>query len=70
LDRWGLFYAYEEYLGVKAKVNMLPLQPGDVEATFADIDELVRDADFRPATSVEQGIAAFIDWYKSYYAIK
>jgi len=49
---------------------MLPLQPGDVEATFADIDELVRDADFRPATSVEQGIAAFIDWYKSYYAIK
>jgi len=60
----------EEYLGVKAKVNMLPLQPGDVEATFADIDELVRDADFRPATSVEQGIAAFIDWYKSYYAIK
>jgi UDP-glucuronate 4-epimerase len=58
----------EQCLGRQAKKNMLPMQPGDVQATYADIDELVHDVDYRPATSVEDGLAAFVDWYRDYYA--
>lgn len=57
----------EHCLGRKAQKNLLPLQPGDVPDTFADIEDLVRDVDYRPATPVEVGIERFVTWYLSYY---
>jgi UDP-glucuronate 4-epimerase len=57
----------EDCLGMKAEKNMLPLQPGDVPATYADVDDLVRDVGYKPDMTVEQGIAAFVDWYRGYY---
>ncbi len=59
----------EECLGVKAQMNMLPLQPGDVPATFADVEDLVRDVGYRPATSVEEGVRRFVEWYREYYRV-
>jgi UDP-glucuronate 4-epimerase len=59
--------AIENCLGKKAKKNFLPIQPGDVPATHADVDSLIRDVGFQPATSVETGIARFVEWYRSYY---
>jgi UDP-glucuronate 4-epimerase len=54
----------ERQLGVRAEKELLPLQPGDVPETFADIDDLVRDTGFRPATPIETGIARFVRWYQ------
>ena len=59
----------EQCLGKKAERNLLPLQKGDVEATYADIDDLQRDVGFRPATPIEEGIAHFVDWYRGYYRV-
>jgi UDP-glucuronate 4-epimerase len=59
----------EHSLGRKAVKNMLPMQPGDVEATYADIDELVRDTGYRPDMPVEQGLANFVGWYRDYYGV-
>jgi UDP-glucuronate 4-epimerase len=60
----------EEALGRKAIKNLLPLQPGDVPETFADIDDLVRDVGYRPATPVEVGVRRFVDWFCKYYGYK
>jgi UDP-glucuronate 4-epimerase len=57
----------EECLGKPARKNMLPMQPGDVPATFADVADLMRDTGFRPATPIETGLRHFIDWYQSHY---
>jgi UDP-glucuronate 4-epimerase len=57
----------ERSLGRKAQKNLLPLQPGDVPDTFADIDDLVRDVGYRPATPVEVGVERFVRWYVDYY---
>lgn len=57
----------ESALGKKAKLDLLPLQPGDVPDTCADVADLVADFDYHPATSVEVGIQKFIDWYLDYY---
>ena len=57
----------EDCLGKKAEKNMLPLQPGDVPATYADVADLVRDVGYKPDMSVEQGIANFVAWYRDYY---
>jgi UDP-glucuronate 4-epimerase len=57
----------ESCLGRKAQKNLLPLQPGDVPDTFADIDDLVRDVGYRPATPVEVGVERFVRWYVDYY---
>lgn len=57
----------EACLGKQAEKNMLPLQPGDVPATYADVADLVRDVDYQPDMSIEQGIASFVDWYRDYY---
>jgi UDP-glucuronate 4-epimerase len=57
----------ERALGRKAQKNLLPLQPGDVPDTFADIDDLVRDVGYRPATPVEVGVERFVRWYVDYY---
>jgi UDP-glucuronate 4-epimerase len=53
----------EKELGRTAKKEMLPMQPGDVAATYADIDDLMREVDFKPATPIEEGIARFVSWY-------
>ena len=62
-----LIETLETALGRKAEKNMLPMQPGDVPATFADIDALQRDVGFRPATPIETGVQKFVEWYKAYH---
>ncbi len=57
----------EQALGKEAKKELLPMQPGDVLETFADIDDLEREVGFRPGTSIEEGIGKFVNWYKKYY---
>jgi UDP-glucuronate 4-epimerase len=57
----------EEYLGKRVERNLLPLQQGDVPDTYADVADLVRDFDYRPSTTVEQGVQRFIDWYLEFY---
>ncbi|OBS08888.1 NAD-dependent epimerase [Acidihalobacter prosperus] len=59
----------EDCLGRKAEKNLLPLQPGDVPDTYADVDQLVRDVDYRPQTPVEVGIRRFVDWYREYHRV-
>ena len=61
--------ALEAALGKKASKNMLPMQPGDVPETYADIDDLEKDTGFKPNTPIEVGISRFIEWYRSYYKI-
>jgi len=60
----------EDCLGKKAEKNMLPLQPGDVPDTYANVDDLVNDMGYKPNTRVEDGIRNFVEWYKDYYKIK
>jgi UDP-glucuronate 4-epimerase len=60
----------EACLGRKAEKNLLPLQPGDVPDTYADVDALVNDIGYRPNTSIEVGVRRFVDWYKDYYGVK
>lgn len=57
----------EEALGKKAKMNLLPLQDGDVLATYANIDGLIEDIRFKPKTSLKEGVTNFVNWYKNYY---
>ena len=59
----------EAALGRKAKMNLLPIQPGDVPATYADVDALGRAVGFRPATPLEEGIARYVTWYREYYGL-
>ena len=59
----------EKQLGKKAVMNLLPLQPGDVPATYADVDDLMKDVGFKPATSIEDGIRHFVKWYRDYYTM-
>ncbi len=61
--------AFEERLGVTADKEFLPMQPGDVQATYADIDALARDTGFTPFTALEDGIARFVDWYLEHYRV-
>jgi UDP-glucuronate 4-epimerase len=57
----------ERSLGKKAIKNLMSIQPGDVPATFADVEDLTKDVGFKPATSIEDGIQKFVDWYQEYY---
>jgi len=59
----------EDCLGKKAQKNFLPMQDGDVPATFANVDDLVREISFKPDTSIEDGIRRFVDWYREYYKV-
>jgi UDP-glucuronate 4-epimerase len=59
----------EESLGQKAQLNMLPMQPGDVPETCADIEDLMRDVGFKPMIPIDVGIPRFIQWYRSYYQV-
>lgn len=60
----------EAALGKKAKKQLMDLQPGDVVATYADVDDLMQDVGFKPATPIEKGVALFIEWYQRFYSIK
>ncbi|CUY90651.1 dTDP-glucose 4%2C6-dehydratase 2 [Serratia marcescens] len=62
--------ALEQALGVTARKNMLPMQPGDVMDTSADTAALYRDIGFKPETSVEEGVKRFVDWYKAFYQVQ
>jgi UDP-glucuronate 4-epimerase len=57
----------EATIGRPAKRELLPMQPGDVPETFADVDDLMRDVGFRPATPIDEGVHRFIEWYRSYH---
>jgi len=59
----------ENCIGKKAEKRMLPMQAGDVPATFADVDDLAKDVGFRPATSIEDGLSRFVTWYRGYYGV-
>lgn len=59
--------AIEKSLGTKAEKNMMPMQPGDVTRTWADVDDLITDYNYSPNTPVAEGIQSFVDWYKEYY---
>jgi UDP-glucuronate 4-epimerase len=61
--------ALEKCLGIEAKKNLLPIQPGDVPTTYADVSDLTRDVGFKPDTSIEVGVERFVDWYRAYYQV-
>ncbi|HEV2178551.1 MAG TPA: NAD-dependent epimerase [Terriglobia bacterium] len=61
--------ALEKKLGKTAQKQFMPLQPGDVPATYADVDDLERDIGFKPQTSIARGISRFVDWYREYYQV-
>ena len=60
----------EECLGREAEKNLLPLQPGDVPDTYADVEDLVADVDYKPNTTIETGVRNFVDWYLDFYDVK
>ncbi len=64
-----LIEVLEKELGKVAQKNMLPIQPGDVPATYADVDALTEAVGFKPATSIEDGVARFVAWYRSFYSV-
>ena len=59
----------EDCLGKKAIKNMLPMQPGDVRATYADVDDLITDVGYQPSTPIETGISNFVEWYREFYKV-
>jgi UDP-glucuronate 4-epimerase len=59
----------ENALGRKAMRNLLPLQPGDVPKTYADVDALTAAVGFKPSTSIEDGLGRFVAWYREYYGV-
>ena len=61
--------ALEGALGKEAKKEYLPMQPGDVYQTYADVDDLIRDFGFKPETTIEEGLRRFAEWYRAYYGI-
>jgi len=63
----GFIHVLESAIGKKAELNMLPLQPGDVLETYADIDDLVKAVGFHPTTSIEEGLPKFVKWYREYH---
>ena len=60
-------HAIERAIGKKAQIDYLPMQPGDVPATYADVNDLIADTGFTPSTSIDKGIGNFVDWYRDYY---
>jgi len=67
IDLMRYIEVLEDCLGRKAQKVMLPIQPGDVADTFADVGELIRDAGYQPSTSIEQGVGNFVEWFRGYY---
>ena len=69
IDLITFIHTLEEALGKSAKLDLLPIQPGDVPETYADIDDLKRDIGFSPSTELRSGIRRFVSWYRSYYSV-
>lgn len=67
VDLMEFIETLERKLGKKAKKELLPMQDGDVPATYADVDDLVRDTGFAPKTTIDEGIGRFVEWYREYY---
>ncbi len=59
----------EDSLGVEAQKNMLPMQPGDVKDTYADVSNLIADVGYKPDTSIDVGVKRFVEWYRNYFKI-
>lgn len=64
-----LIRVLEQALGREAVKNFRPMQAGDVPATFADVDDLIRDVGFRPSTPIETGVNRFVEWYRNYHKV-
>ena len=62
--------ALEDHLGRKATMRFLPMQPGDVPETYADVDDLMAEVGFKPETSIREGIGKFVEWYREYYSTR
>ena len=62
-------HTLEESIGLKAQIEMLPLQPGDVPDTYADINAVLTEIDYRPNTTIHHGIQNFVNWYRNYYGV-
>jgi len=60
----------EEALGRNAEKRFLPMQPGDVQATYADVDDLMGAVGFRPRTAIREGIGRFVEWYRRHYGLE
>ena len=56
------------HVALHLRIVQLPIQPGDVERTWEDVDQLIKDYDYRPNTSIKHGVKSFVDWYKGYYS--
>ncbi|MEZ6147511.1 MAG: hypothetical protein R3B91_19225 [Planctomycetaceae bacterium] len=64
-----LIETLERSLGKTADKQMLDIQPGDVPATYANVDDLIRDVGFKPSTPIEAGVQHFVDWYREYHDV-
>ncbi|MCW3111265.1 MAG: hypothetical protein JWQ09_5771 [Segetibacter sp.] len=62
--------AIEDELGIEAKKEMMPMQPGDVQGTYADVSDLVSNLHYKPDTSIKEGMKSFLDWYRKYYKVE
>lgn len=69
VDLLDFIAVLENHLGRKAQMRFLPMQPGDVPETYADVDDLVSDVGFKPSTPIEKGLGRFVGWYKDYYGV-
>ena len=69
MELLDFIHALEKELGKKAVMEMLPLQPGDVPDTMADVSDLVENVGYRPKVSVNEGVANFVRWYRDYYKV-
>ena len=69
VELMDLISTLEQALGKTAEKNLLPIQPGDVPATYADVDDLMRDVGFKPATPIAEGVQRFVSWYRDYYQV-
>ncbi len=69
VELMDLISTLEQALGQSAEKNLMPIQPGDVPATYADVDDLMRDVGFKPATPIATGVQRFVEWYREYYQV-
>lgn len=69
VELMDLIGTLEQALGKTAEKNLLPIQPGDVPATYADVDDLMQDVGFKPATPIAEGVQRFVSWYRDYYQV-
>jgi len=69
LNGMYLIETIEKTLGKTSEKEMMPIQPGDVPETYADVDALIEDVGFKPETSIEDGVSRFVEWYHEYFSV-